>query len=589
MITASAGRHVAPRLRPRLTASDVELISKTRCVIGFDDLSDVLELPPRFLRAVLYGLRERKRYRTFDIPKRGGGTRTIHAPPKNLKILQEKLNRILSLLYRPKPCVHGFCSNRSVRSNADRHHGQKWVLNIDLVDFFGHITLGRIAGALREQPFGFPKTVASVIAQIACLDDGRLPQGSPCSPVVSNVVAHGLDVALLDLARRHHCVYTRYADDISFSTSKTLFPGELARHANGDTEVGDKLNAAVVAAGFKINRQKVRLQSRMQRQDVTGLTVNEFPNVRRSFVREVRAILHAWDRHGLHAAQRELNKRLGIDNQDAATLARHVRGKLAYLQMVRGRDDPVFRKLLKKLHALAPTLVSAWPDIAQLSPSRLRGHLSGLVPWENVLRRVRDGVFFLEVDVVTGDKAAGTAFKVADDLLGTAGHNLIHGAVRAGLSEEVPLKVDRCTNLRHGIDVGLLRSADGKGISGRTLLSQSRLPEIGEQVAAVGFPSQPFRHPTLALNVGIVESLPVSYHGCRFIQVSFQSSGGLSGAPLIDRGGYVVGIIVEATSNPIQEGQPPPRAFAQAIPIEYLHDLRRQPESSSTCAFPSKE
>jgi S1-C subfamily serine protease len=97
------------------------------------------------------------------------------------------------------------------------------------------------------------------------------------------------------------------------------------------------------------------------------------------------------------------------------------------------------------------------------------------------------------------------------------------------------------------------------------------LPEIGEEVAAVGYPVLPQRDPTLVMHTGIVESLPTNQkRGRRFIQVSFQSGGGLSGSPLIDKRGFVVGIMIENIFQPTDESVPG-RPFGQAVPIEYLY------------------
>ena len=137
----------------------------------------MLEIRPQFLRTILYGTRERTRYTTFEIPKKNGGFRVIQAPPKNLRILQAKVNHILGLLFTPRTCVHGFSRNRSVKTNADMHSGKRWVLNVDLRDFFGYVTLGRIIGVLRSAPFEISMQPAVVLAQIATLDDGKLPQG----------------------------------------------------------------------------------------------------------------------------------------------------------------------------------------------------------------------------------------------------------------------------------------------------------------------------------------------------------------------------------------------------------------------------
>src|SRR5262249_16793586 len=124
--------------------------------------------------------------------------------------------------------AHGFKRKRDIRSNARQHRHRRWVFNIDLEDFFPSINFGRVRGFfIKNRDFALHEEVATVIAQIAC-HDNSLPQGSPCSPVISNLVAHLLDMRLVKLASTNGCTYSRYADDLTFSTNKKEFPADVA-------------------------------------------------------------------------------------------------------------------------------------------------------------------------------------------------------------------------------------------------------------------------------------------------------------------------------------------------------------------------
>jgi RNA-directed DNA polymerase len=143
--------------------------------------------------------------------------------------------------------------------------------------------------------------VATAIAQIACVD-GALPQGSPCSPVISNLIGSILDVRLVALAAKAGCTYTRYADDITFSTNKKEFPPEIAvpvptvsPHA---WVPSDHLRGIIERAGFSVNDSKTRLMYRHSRQDVTGLVVNKKVNIRSEYRGVVRAMVHRLIREG---------------------------------------------------------------------------------------------------------------------------------------------------------------------------------------------------------------------------------------------------------------------------------------------------
>jgi RNA-directed DNA polymerase len=304
------------------------------------------------------------RYRTFEIPKRTGGMRPIHAPHGLLRELQDKMKADLDRIYHPHPNAHGFIVAKSVASNAKAHVGKRWVLNVDLEDFFPTINFGRVRGLFMKPPFAMAAAAATVCAQIATFKNG-LPQGAPTSPALSNLIAVPLDRALLRLARSQHVIYSRYADDITFSTDDTQFPASLALReqlSDGSFTViaGDELSKAVAASGFRVNAKKLRLQGRGVRQSVTGLGVNVHVNVARERIRRLRAMLHAWDKFGLDAAGDEHFRRYrGRDMTkgppDTGRAFRNiVYGHLSFVKMVRGTSDAVFLKLCSRVLALDP-------------------------------------------------------------------------------------------------------------------------------------------------------------------------------------------------------------------------------------------
>ncbi len=150
---------------------------------------------------------------------------------------------------------------------------------------------------IKNRDFELQENVATVLAQIAC-QDNSLPQGSPCSPVISNLVAHLLDMRLVKLARSAGCTYSRYADDLTFSTNKRQFPPEIARPAGDqgpDSHLwlsGDALRNTIEQAGFSINANKTHLRYRTLRQEVTGLVINKKINVRWEYRHNVRAMVN---------------------------------------------------------------------------------------------------------------------------------------------------------------------------------------------------------------------------------------------------------------------------------------------------------
>jgi len=277
-------------------------LSALKSVVNLHGVAELLGFKPAALSYILYKKHPSTKYTQFEIPKRQGGKRQINAPSSDLKLLQRRLADVLqncvqeisSANARPDRIAHGFKRGRSILTNAREHRGRRYVFNVDLKDYFASINFGRVRGFfILDQQFALPPNVATILAQIACFQDG-LPQGSPCSPVISNLIGHILDIHLVRLASRTGCSYTRYADDLTFSTNKKTFPPGIARpSAEPHTWVpGLELERLVARSGFTINPEKVRMQYRDSRQEVTGLVVNRKVNVRREYRHTVRAMVH---------------------------------------------------------------------------------------------------------------------------------------------------------------------------------------------------------------------------------------------------------------------------------------------------------
>jgi RNA-directed DNA polymerase len=205
---------------------------RLRAAKSLSDLAILLNFTPKGLGYVLYKTPANARYRIFDIPKSGGGVRTIQAPQPQLRLLQSRLADVLvdcsDEIEAKTPdrrlVTHGFQKGRSILTNAKAHRKRRYVLNLDLKDFFGTINFGRVRGFfIADRNFTLDPKVATVIAQIAC-HDNALPQGAPSSPAISNLIGHILDARLIRLARDCDCTYTRYVDDLTFSTNRRDFP-----------------------------------------------------------------------------------------------------------------------------------------------------------------------------------------------------------------------------------------------------------------------------------------------------------------------------------------------------------------------------
>lgn len=242
-------------------------------------------------------------YHSFTLPKKTGGERLISAPMPRLKRAQYwVLDNILAKV-PAHDAAHGFLAGRSIVSNAAPHAGHDVVINLDVKDFFPSIAFGRIKGVFRH--LGYGEAMATLLALLCSENraqawqvDGEklfvggkarervLPQGAPTSPMLTNLLCRRLDRRLLGLARQLGFVYTRYADDLTFSAS-----GEAARDNVG--RLLGRVRWILRDEGFTPHPDKERVMRKGRRQEVTGLVVNaDKPGVSRQTRRRLRAALH---------------------------------------------------------------------------------------------------------------------------------------------------------------------------------------------------------------------------------------------------------------------------------------------------------
>jgi RNA-directed DNA polymerase len=211
-------------------------------------LAKILGFAPLGLSHVIYQIPEDEKYRVFTIPKKGGGTRTIKAPTPRLSLLQSRLAELLTdcvteiTLDNPRfhAASHGVPKGPYYHIKCEPSSKAPLCFNVDIVDFFGQINFGRVRGFfIKDRTFNLTASVATLIGQIAC-NENALPQGSPCSPIISNLIANILDVRLLGLAKHSKCTYTRYADDLTFSTNESTFPIEISQELASSEWVSGK-------------------------------------------------------------------------------------------------------------------------------------------------------------------------------------------------------------------------------------------------------------------------------------------------------------------------------------------------------------
>jgi len=284
--------------------SYLEKLKNTKSIYDFAEL---LGFKPSALSYLLYKLPNEKKYTEFKVPKKSGGNRIIKAPDCRLRLVQRKLADILNSCMQEiektytttkHPLSHGFRKKINfgtekehnylvlgIHTNAKCHRNKRYVFNLDLADFFHSFNFGRVRGFfIKNNNFLLSPCIATLIAQIAC-HENELPQGSPCSPVITNLITHILDVRLTQMAKKYKCSYSRYVDDITLSTNQKIFPEKLSHNHSkfNEWEVGTEIEEIIKRSGFKVNPQKTRLQFCTSRQAVTGLVVNKKVNVKNQY------------------------------------------------------------------------------------------------------------------------------------------------------------------------------------------------------------------------------------------------------------------------------------------------------------------
>ena len=355
----------------------------------------------------------RETYTKFFIDKKNGDKRTIHAPVKGLKEIQKALNLILQVVHKPNKNATGFVPNKSIVDNSSVHVEKNYVFNIDLKDFFPSIDASRVWGRLLIKPFNLGdsderkkianmiKTLCTTKLEVERMVDGDwkkekrfvLPQGAPTSPTLTNAICDRLDRRLSGLSRRFNLNYTRYADDITFSSDHNSYKnknGEKEPIYSVESSFRKELLRIITDQGFHIKESKIRLQKRAYRQEVTGLSVNEKVNVSRKYIKDLRQTLHFWDKKGKEKAEEFIKKNQGgmmtwhvtpemdekIDkpkkvdkiwghellkwrkdkspenSPKTRSVEMVVEGKLLYLKMVKGPYDSTYLKLKSRFDDL---------------------------------------------------------------------------------------------------------------------------------------------------------------------------------------------------------------------------------------------
>jgi RNA-directed DNA polymerase len=480
-------------------------------------------------------------YTTFVIPKASGSDRLISVPPPYLMIWQTAFSKYLRDTYAPKLSVHGFVRDRSICTNAKQHIHRRLILNLDIKDFFPSIHYGRVRGLFGGYPFYFPHAVASTLARL-CTNESKLPQGAPTSPVISNLICRRLDNSLWNLAKPGRCIYTRYADDMTFSTNHDFFPTTIVERYDDvlrHVELGKGLTKAIQDNNFAINHEKVRVRNSGQKQEVTGLTVNERLNVDRNFILSLRTILSDWRQLGeikANAKFQSIDAERSTRASAPPSLRQHLRGKLEFLRMVRGQGDKVYMKY---------AISARRQNQGILAPPVVCGASA------DVLTFVRETLWIITgYDELNYSFPMGTAFSLKSVGVVSAQHvfNDLKGIMKVTLMRASPpfdeFQIDSYTS-PPDLDLTVLASVAS---SHGTLRIADKPCKYGDAVALVGFPNwnSTADEPAM-LQTSINQMKAIS--GTTYAGVNLSILSGASGGPVLDGNGEVIGVIANSPDH----------------------------------------
>ncbi|WP_099221475.1 reverse transcriptase family protein [Listeria costaricensis] len=224
-------------------------------------------------------------YLTVKIPKRTGGLRTLHAPDPLLKMIQKN---ILSLLETRtlSAFATAYRKGGSILANATPHVGKKQLLQLDLLDFFDSLSFPMVMAAAFPKTV-FPDNTRMLLTNLCCLNDA-LPQGAPTSALISNLIMRPFDDYIGEWCKERQIAYSRYSDDLTFSTNE----GDL-------TLVKRKVEHFLEAMQLNLHPAKTKYTDQSMRQCVTGVVVNQHPQVPRRYRSMLRQEIYYLEKFGL--------------------------------------------------------------------------------------------------------------------------------------------------------------------------------------------------------------------------------------------------------------------------------------------------
>lgn len=293
-------------------------------IFDFEHLSLLLGINKEKLAALIFG-EEELLYKKVSIPKKRGGTRELLIPNNSLKYIQKWiLDNILNNMKVSK-FAKGFEKDKSILDNAIVHINQECIINMDLKNFFPSIEIERVFKIFYY--YGYTREISFLLSKL-CTYRGILPQGSPASPKIANIICLKLDKRISRLCQKYEAKYSRYADDITISGKQ------------GIESIIKVIESIVENEGFKLNKNKTRVAYNNSRQEVTGLNLNSGKvTIPREYKRKLMQEIYYCQKYGVEG-------HLNYIKCEKAFYKEHLYGKAYFINMV---EPQTAVKILKEL------------------------------------------------------------------------------------------------------------------------------------------------------------------------------------------------------------------------------------------------
>lgn len=266
-------------------------------------------------------------YKEYSIPKKRGGIRVLEEPYPDLKDIQSWILKNILVPVSKKmlsPVAKAFIPKKNIRDNARLHKKHNLIVTLDLENFFGTVRYGCIYEVYRT--IGYSKALATLLAKL-CTYKGYLPQGAPTSPMLSNLVMKRIDEQLWSYCKSRKIIYTRYADDLTFS-GNSIHIGHLIAY----------VKRILMQRQLHLNTHKTKVMGRGNRQSVTGVVVNEKLQVSKAYRDKIRQEIYYCIKYGFDShIQRCMDKPKWI--QSKSQYIQHLLGKVHFVLQINPKDS----------------------------------------------------------------------------------------------------------------------------------------------------------------------------------------------------------------------------------------------------------